>query len=290
MNLKHMAIAIAALGLTLPAVAARAKTENDRLPVWTRLEFKASKLFVTARSTIEIELEDAATAASGWASIQPQHRPPEQVVRLRSTASFLGRTATTDVWLDPADLRAYQRHAVDSGSRHRHKTYRFGPKHVRTLRSEPETKDEEGLPEAEWTRRSEGRIELDDNLLVTDPLAVFYLLARRPTAPQEVQIVSSNELGTVRIERAERGQVETSADVLRTDGSAVAGEMASRPAIRYTVTPAEGDSDFSLLGLEGAISVWIDEEFGVPLEVRGRISPVGSVRVKLERALLRAFE
>lgn len=277
------------LGLLLAGagLGAPPPSEGEVLPEWARLEFKATKLFVTARSALEIELEPGSAAEPQWAAIEPAPSVPEQVVRVRSTATFLGRTSTTDVWLDPRDLRAFQRHAVDSGNRNRHKIYRFGKRQILALRSEPETKEEAGLPEPQWTRRSEQRLELEGDQIVTDPVAVFYLLSRRPTTVQELHIVTSNSLGAVRIELAERGMIESAAEWMDTDSGPVATFPGARPGLRYTVTPTDVDSDFSLLGLEGAISVWIDEEYGVPLEVRGKISPVGSVRVRLERAVLR---
>ena len=280
-------VGLALLGLLLVGPGAAAQPpENDMLPSWTRLEFKASKLFVTARSALEVELQDSAVAAPHWVDIAPAHLAPDQVVRVRSTAAFLGRTSTTDVWLDPHDLRAFQRHAVDSGNRNRHKIYRFGRKQVLALRSEPETKHEAELPEPQWTRRSEQRFDVEDGLIVTDPVAVFYMLSRRPQTPQQLHIVTSNSLGGVRIELAERGVVDAEVEWQTGGVGGASVGPGPRPALRYTVTPTESDSDFSLLGLEGAISVWIDEEFGVPLEVRGKISPVGTVRVRLERAVL----
>ena len=284
----RVGVVIALALLADPTAAAQQGAAPIQLPDWQRLEFKASKLFVTARSSLEVELVDAADASSAWVPIETAHEPPPQITLVRSTASFLGRTSTTDVWLDPSDLRAFQRHAVDSGSRQRHKIYRFGRGEIRALRSEPETKDEESLPEPQWTRRSEQRLELQGTPLVTDPVAVFYLLSQKPTTEQELQVVTSNTVGSVRVELAERGSVATEAAIVSGDTTRPLGD--NRAALRYAVTPADPDSDFSLLGLEGAITVWVDEEFGVPLEVRGKISPVGTVRVRLQAAVLRSTD
>ena len=57
-------------------------------------------------------------------------------------------------------------------------------------------------------------------------------------------------------------------------------------ALRYTLHPADEADALELLGLEGDIEIWIDAERRMPILVSGKVSPVGRVSVKLQRAWL----
>ncbi len=278
-----------------PNVAAK-RAQGPSLPAWSTLNFSASKLMVTARSSLSVSEESLDAAQSHWAELSDGGRGSEAAggatVRLESKTSMLSRVSITTVWVQPGSLAAFQRTLIESGSRARKKVYRFSDAEAVAFRSEPANKAEQDLPEPRWTKRGEQHIDTAGALTVTDPLALFYLIATHPHNELdlgiEVDVLTRNRISKVRIKRtATRATIRTTSTVTTVDGSQ---HRASTPnlAVRiYEVTPVNNAGDLRLLGLEGAIQVAVDETLRMPVEIRGKIPPVGRVTVKLRSATLR---
>lgn len=285
-------VCVAAVG----ALAYQPAGANPQLPPWEYLEFEASKLFVTARSSITATLENSEEAQAKWFSEDFRGNNPADTttLRLSTKTKMLGRSSVNTAWIDPGSMAAYQRSLTETGSRLRLKIYRFGPTEVLALRSSPATDTERALPEPQWTKRSEQRIAVPKNsTAVTDPVAIFFAIATRSLDEldrgYELTVLTSNRISKVRIQRtATVARTRTRSTVKRNDGSTVReNDETAIPTRLYAVTPLGDEGDLKILGLEGAIEVIVHEELRMPLEIRGRIPPVGKVAVKLIGARLR---
>jgi len=272
-----------------------------RLPPWESLDFEATKLFITARCSISATKEAVTKAQTQWVQGEfDSHRPPQSsptTLRISSGTELLGRFSDTTVWLDPQSMAAYQSTLTEHGRRMRHKTYQFAANQVLELRSEPATQRERKFEEPRWSKRSERRIEVPDRNArsvptVTDPLAIFYAIASLPPelldAGYEMDVLTRNRVRRVRIVRlSATGQTRTRAVLTRSDGSLLQNDSPRLvPTAHYKVTPLGSDGDLKLLGLQGAIEVVVDEALRMPLQIRGRIPPVGKITVRLVAAKL----
>lgn len=273
-----------------------AQPAGGHLPSWEKLDFTASKLMITARSSLTAEHEPIETSRSQWAGIETGRRSERDIattVRLGSETSFLGRASSTTVWINPKSLGAFQRTLKESGSRTRQKIYRFSDTEAIAYRSEPAGSEERQLDEPQWTKRGEQRIKTPPGTVVTDPLTLFYLISTHPLTALdkgiEVDVLTRNRVTRVRIRRtATAATVGTRSTVVNADGRVTRdGKTTQIPVRIYEVVPIEDNGDLRLLGLEGAIEVAVDEALRMPVEIRGKIPPVGRVTVKLRRASLR---
>ena len=181
---------------------------------------------------------------------------------------------------------------LETGSRARKKVYRFSDSEAIAFRSEPANNAEKELPEAQWTNRSEQRIDTAHAPTLTDPLTLFYLIATHPHDKLdkgiEVSVLTRNRISRVRIQRTPGATaIKTASTVTNADGSQQRDRSSNLAVRTYEVTPIGDASDLRLLGLEGAIQVAVDESLRMPVEIRGKIPPVGRVTVKLKSATLR---
>ena len=112
------------------ALAAGSSYDANRVQ-WSRLEFRASKLLVTASSEVEISSQSSTSAMRQWltpsqgASLMPSG---SEVIRINLGSKLLGKTSDLDLWLDPVSGAAFQRTQLEIGKKlrhHRHRSLRF---------------------------------------------------------------------------------------------------------------------------------------------------------------------
>ena len=163
-----------------------------------------------------------------------------------------------------------------------------------TRRAPPPGKDQPGEQNpAIWNQRSETRYDIEGKgIVVTEPTALFLILTTAPPGwldqPRVIHIFTSNELHRVEITHAGASKVRVDYDLKSDrDSTAVRG---TRPAQVYALRPlprADGRAgEVELLGLEGEIELFLDADTRLPLQVSGRVPPLGQVHVRLKRATL----
>jgi hypothetical protein len=262
---------------------------------WRRLVFRASKLLVTAHAEVALEWRDAEAVAAELAATDqaaPLAPAGERVAHLSVTSSLLGRSSNTQVWLDPLDLRVLQRRQLDEGKRERLKLYRFGQRGIYSRRVRPRD-GERGQPHQRWTDVQEELEPLEDGATVSDPSALFYWLsAIDPETLRDgrtLLVYSKSLLNPVRARYL--GVEELRVDyrlygAADPEGNAI--EVSGRvPALRFSLTPGAGGRDeLELLGLEGDLELYVDAVRRVPVQVSGRVPPVGRVVARLQEAWL----
>ena len=153
-----------------------------------------------------------------------------------------------------------------------------------------EDQPDEQEPER-WKNRWDETVPAQTAEVVIEPSALFLLITSTPDSwlekPQVVHTFSDNELHRVRITRSSTVQVRTKFDERTSDGESrtVEGE---RAALLYRLEPLPrpdgSEGKMQLLGLEGAIELYVDVETRLPLQISGRIPPVGQVHIRLQRA------
>ncbi len=301
--------------LMAAATAASASYDPDSV-AWSRLEFQATKFFLTARSEVELGTRSPAEARSelldptalaplrrdGVASRAGDARGMGLAPRgaragvLDIRTRILSRDSRVRFWFDPGDARALQRSSHDtSKNKLRHRTYRYtrGGVFSRTLRP----------GDGEDERAHTGWSLIDDNFVglaraaggpaVTEAAGLLYLVpAGDLHAPGDRDRLRVYTRGQVReVDVAVTGRERIAVDYLEVSDRgerAVDGKVETlRIAVRPRVGEGEDSRDFKLLGLQGDIDIYLEPRTRVPLLVSGKIEIAGSVRLRLRRAVLR---
>lgn len=287
MSMTALALLLPLLCLALASPAVAGDTFDPRHLAWTEAEFKAQKLFLTARSAVRLRSVPAANAAAEWiesphgVNVQPAG---PQVIEITLETSGVGGESTDQVWFDPARADAFQRLKTRHGKKGYRKAIRFSDEGTFIRRSAPSNGAEGRLPPAEWSK-----IEIffyphaagDGCAGVTEPSVLFYVLSAdaglREGASRRLCVFSDKQV--VPVEVAVTGSEEVEVDYVEKP----ARESASRrvDAWKVAVRPLAEDADFEFLGLDGAVEVLLEKTSRLPVELRGRIRGFGRVAVRL---------
>jgi hypothetical protein len=304
-SLRRFTVAALLLGLSAHAAAAPPPAGNagrfDPQRVgWTRLEFEARKLFLSAHASMSAgqrERDSIAMEIVSPATGKPV-AVPAIVAEIRYGASGIGRNSETTLWLDVADGAAVQRMQLDRGKRTRHRIYRYTDVGAWHQTRWPASEQEIDRPPEQWTERSEGLRAYPPTaagLPIADPAALLWLIAASDLAQagdsMALHTFSRRQVHRVAVEVL--GPMQASIDFDSTDSRGAWQRRGKMPALRLRIRgeplqQQQGDDDeFELLGLQGDIELLLDPAHRTPLALSGKGKIVGQVTFHLRRAVLR---
>jgi hypothetical protein len=258
--------ATAAAGMGEPAPA---------LPAWQTLEFEQSVYWVTARSRV---------------TINPKPDDPRNWL-LTATSSVASNAEEVQIELEANSGRALHRSRLSRGKQQRYKSYQFLPDHI--LRERREPGDNPAREPAQWPLSSSRNTPYPaaaEGLVVTDAYALLYLAGRFVHSPQEhTEVVVNTDANFYRVRMTHGKDSAVEVDYQITgQHSPVTGERESSEVILSirAVGAAPDKPDFSLLGLNGEITLQLDRVSGLPLLLRGTAPRVGATEIKLRAVTL----
>lgn len=270
---------------------------------WAALHFQARKLGLSATSVIRSEVVPAATLAPLLRE-PPGVRGvplPAWVVRLTVETDLpVGRDEQVQVWLDPATFAALQADKQTYGKRQYVKLHRYVTDGYYEWRYAPANQREAGRSPETWSARREGWARSAGALAggaVVDPYTLLYIVSatqlHRPGGRLTTWIVSRGRL--VELSFANGGLTRRRVDHVESWGE---GERRHRgdalvrlvqvTAAGAASAPQDGKVDLGFLGMQGELTIALDADSGIPVEVSGRTRAVGQLVVRLTRAELTA--
>ena len=266
----------------------RAETQScgPRLP-WQTLYFEQKRLWLTAQAEIVLASLCGEEAMRRWSS-HGLEGPPDQPLWQLSVESSAGSSSERlTALLRPADLAVFYKERLSKGKEQRQKSYRYGETGIQRTRRDPGPGEGE-RPASQWSRERRSLVDLTDEQRNAPPLTLNYavlLLAsdpalRKPDGKRTIVVHTDHNLYRVELHNTGLESVESQALI---DGRALVGtRSAHRLALRVTdVGQPRDDHDFSLLELGGDISILVDEEYGLPLLVRGEAPRIGETEIHL---------
>jgi hypothetical protein len=271
--LLHCGLLLLAALADLPVGAA--DPGQSALPAWQVLEYEQQAFFVTARSRVEVTPE--ADSHEFW--------------RLQANSSVAGNSEEVALELAAADNHLRYRSRLSKGKGERYKTYEFLPEHIRRVRHDPPADTE--LPPCRWPVSSRKDIPyppLATGMVVTDAYALLILAGRfqaSAAATMEVVVYTEFNFYRVRMTHGDSAPIEVNYQVA--GAPAVTGRRPTQ-AVALQVTPLGepvDKPDFSLLGLNGDITVLFDQASGLPLQLRGNAPRIGRAEINLKTVTLR---
>lgn len=301
-QLAAVALLLASLmGATDEIVADSGSFDPTRVR-WSQLDFRASKLAVTATSEVEIRTEPASLAAIRWLE-SSKGRPvtPEvsEVVRIQLRSVVLGKSSDLDLWIDPLSGAAIQRTQLETGKKvrhNRHRSLRFTDTGVfnSTFRATEETMDR---PFEEWAVSEAFEtfpVSLTPGVVVTEPSALFYLLATAHLDEKgdAILIHVFSKKRVMRVRLAVLGSTEIRVDYTETADAGQRQIKGRQEVVRIRLESSPVGSDgsdrsFEFLGLRGDVEIFLEPARRIPLQISGNIRYVGKGHVRLQRVRLK---
>ncbi len=299
-----ISVTMTLLGGLMAAGVARADEPGPSLDAervqWTELEFQASKLGLTATSTIRLSSVPRDQAQARLLAIEdvPMPNPSAPHVALVEIETVLRkRHSTIQGWFDPHSGRAFQREKLETGRKHYQRTDRLGVGAVHRRRRSPLDDGEIAAGPPGWTHREDEDVALPPvpaDAVVSLPSALFYLVAAAPLEQKgdrlELYAFSRQSLDRLELEVLGRARVATD---YRVEGAGDTGSTTAAKidalciAVRATpVNVEDSDASFQFLGLKGDVEIFLDPATRLPVQVSGSTGVLGRLDVKLRRAVL----
>lgn len=262
---------------------------------WKELHFVARKLFLVARSEIQLTRHRISKVSSEWVA-SPQGRPEapqgRRVLQVRIGSSFAGRDTVAATFFDPNDGTAIHRYKERFGRKAYLKKARFTQEGIFHFRQAPANENEAAGESKRWTKIEERFVDYAAKPpcrnAISEPSVLFYMVSSTPLdGPMEVCLESDSQPMKVRI--SPEGVREIDVDFKVQDDIDESERSGKISAHRLAIAPvaAGNEDDLEILGLEGAVVLYVEKGTGIPVRVDGRIGGAGNVSVKLEKVKLR---
>jgi len=275
--------------------------------LWSRLSFRATRAVGDVKVDVRLAPFSTAEFESVWRT-NPQSIPLPSlgqevynidVNRVIDHIFSPPVTLSNQVLFEPNQAAALYKVRLRRGKDEVKRTYWFSREGVHRLRTKPSTKREASQDPAKWTDARTSFYRHDLNRLecphVTDPLLLIYLLSavhidKRGEnlslcvfGKQQLHrlLMRAEGLQTLEVdysENSEEGKVRKKGKV---DGLRITLE--AQP-LQSDLKNAE---NFSFLGFHKDITIDIDPELRIPLQVSGRIPTIGTVALKLSGVEMR---
>ena len=247
----------------------------DSLPGWRGISFERHSALATARSNISIAARNDDRFGAVWV-LQTEESIAE--IRAQETQVLL-----------PGSGRLLRRSRLSSGKDTRLKEYRYAAEQLVRIRREPDSSGD--LPSTQWpvsSRRDIAYPVMDQGAVLTSMSALLLAAGSVPEAPgQAATVYVHGDLNFYRVRLSVVGEERVSVDYsLVGRMQQVQGER-SAIVVALQVDPVgapRGDPEFSLLGLGGQVSILLDEQSRLPLQVRGMAPRIGQTDINLVAA------
>lgn len=276
---------------------------------WHRLFFKADSFFGKVKTEVRLAVLPAKEAADHLIDV------PQAAALQPSGATIISITVDSNIdplfgsdeiigtqsWFDPNGAAALQRIRLRQGKEKWQKRYRFTPKGVFRLRLKPKDLKEESLPLDQWTKIRNHFYSYGDSGLkcdqILEPASLLYIASANDVTtaqyPFSLCVFNKKQLHEVRLrvhgfrrQMMDYKEVSPDNNIVKKKGEikTVKISMTSGPLVGST----EEAEKFSFLGLQGEIELLLHPASRIPLQISGRIAPMGRLDFKLQKVWLRS--
>jgi len=245
------------------------------LPGWSELSFERQTIWFAARAKLSITVRDDDQSGAVW--------------ELQVEESIAESRAQETQQITPGSGALLQRSRLTSGKNSRLKEYRYAAGRVERIRREPDSSRD--LPAAQWpvsSRRDVAYPVLEPGAVLSSMPALLLAAGSVGETPgQTATVYVHGDLDFYRVQLSVVGEEQLEVDYSLDGGQQrVKGER-TVIVVGLQVDPVGtplGDPEFSLLGLEGEVSILLDRQSRLPLQVRGRAPRIGETYINLVAA------
>ncbi len=283
-----------------------AELDANRVP-WTRLSFNAQNFWIDVSTDIQLislpsdRVETALISTPKGIPIKPAASESSQMTinttidpRFRSPVRIHNR-----IWFNTSDATALGRIRLRRGDDDFKKIYRFTNQGVFRHRVEPKNKQEVSQAPEKWTDIMDSFYPYNQTLLgcsgVSERSLPIYIISAsaglKQTDSMTLCVFGKRQLHRLTLRKAgvypinvsfieKKQQTET-----RREGivKALKITLASEPM----ESDLNEDENFSFMGFQKDISIYIDPSNGLPIQASGSIATAGKARLKLNSVWLK---
>jgi hypothetical protein len=282
------------------------KLDPDQV-LWSRLSFRAKRAVVDVKVDVRLAPFSTAEFESMWRT-NPQTIPlpslGQEVYNIsvnRVIDHIFSRPVTlaNQVLFEPIQASAFYRVRLRQGKDDIKRTYWFSRKGVHRLRTRPSTKGKGSADPAKWTDARTSFYPYDLTQLgcpqVTDPVLLIYLLsaAHMDKSGDSLSLCVFGKQQLHRLRMQVEGLQALEVDYFENRGEGKVRKKGKVDSLRITLEaqPLQADlkdaEKFSFLGFHKDITIDLDPELRIPLQISGRIPTVGTVSLKLSGVSMR---
>jgi len=274
---------------------------------WTDLSYGAKSFAVNVRTDINLASYSSKEFESLWLShpkCLPLPTACREVYRIEVNTSidhiFSPPVELLEqVWFEPVQATALHRTKLRRGKDEIARIYWFTEKGVHRLRKKPGSNKEASLPPGRWTDVRSTFYGFDLPQLgcpqVSEPSLLIYVLSTffssKNNNPLSLCVFGKQQVHQVRLGVDEPHTVTVDYAEKRGDNEIRRRGRLEVLRITMEARPAKSDQkdpeNFSFLGFHNNISIDLDPESRIPVQVSGTIPLVGKVTLKLREAKLR---
>jgi hypothetical protein len=268
---------------------------------WKQLSFKGKEFF--AKLSAEIKLISPSESELNAAFIPSTQGTPMAITKFGalvidtkiSVKSFLGKIKLQKIaWFDPVTLSAMQYIRLRREFNDSEKTYRFTNKGIFRIAKKPIDKNEIIQPPERWSVSHEEFYPYDSEKKncanITAPIPVIYLISALETSDFEkpVTICVFNKKKTVYLdiqkepsEAFQLNHIEVKDDKAIHKNTSILADVLSLKA--RSISSGQAIDNFTLVGLQGDLRVYIDPESRTPVQLRGDYKSFGEIKLNLRQ-------
>ena len=269
--------------------------------IWSDLSFRAGRTVVDVAIDIRLSPFPAAEFESIWQTYpQPIPLPfvGQEVYKLevnRVIDHIFSRAVklSDQILFNPDRANSLYGVRLRRGKDDIERAYWFTGEGVHRLRRMPKTKGETSLDSAKWTDVKTSFYPYDLTRLecpqVVDPMLLIYLVSAAPIN-KDSDVLSLCVFGKQQLHQVwlrVRGLQTLEVDYSEKAGAGEIRKKGKVDAMRITLESEpmlenkKNAENFSFLGMQEDITIHIDPELRIPLQVSGKIPTVGAVTLKL---------
>jgi len=268
---------------------------------WKHLSFKGKEFF--AKLSVEIELISPSKSELDTAFISSPQGVPVAITKfgalvIDTKISVKSIFATLKLrkiaWFDPVTLSAMQYIRQRRGFKDSKKTYRFTDKGIFRVAKRPLDKSEIIQSPEEWSAGNEKFYPYDLEKIncvnTTAPIPVIYLISALKISDFEkpVTICVFNKKKTIYLdiqkepsEAVQLNHIEVKGDEAIQKNTSILAEVLSLKA--RSVSSGQAINNFTLVGLQGNIKIYIDRESRIPVQLKGDYKGFGEIKLNLRQ-------
>jgi len=239
------------------------------------VSFDRHSVWATARSRISIAERNDEQFGAVWV--------------LQVEESIAENRAQETQLMTPGSGNLLRRSRLTSGKDMRLKEYHYATEKLVRIRREPDSSRD--LPSAQWpvsSRRDIAYPALEQGAILTSMPALLLVAGSVAEAPsQTATVYVHGDFNFYRVRLSVGGEEQLEVDYSLPGGQQRMQGERTAIVIDLQVDPAgtpQGDPEFSLLGLDGQVSILLDKQYRLPLQVRGRAPLIGETYINLVAA------
>lgn len=265
---------------------------------WTQLEYRASKFLITLSTQISLTTLSAAEAKP--ALLPPGQGVPlqpagAQVYRIDLATNLFGQNTTVQLWLEP-NAAALQRTVLNTGRKHRYRNFRYTQTGTYSLKRYPKPGEERSSWQS-WSDVTEDFYphgEAARGLVITETGALLYIMSasklEKPGDQLVFHVFTGDALGVVRAQVRGMRRLMANYEMVLPEGARRNDGLVDALHISLNVKPldpARGMEEPDFMALKGDLDLYLDPVNRLVLQLSGNAEVVGSLDIKLRRAVLR---